>query len=119
MGVMVDRKADVADALAGARARTTALLAPLDDAALTAQHSTLMSPLVWDLAHIAHYEELWLVRALGVRPPRHQPPPARPPPPLLAPGAARSFGEAVRRRVPDAGIPPTGEPRIDALLASD
>ena len=41
------------------------LLAPLDDEALCSQHSELMSPLVWDLAHIAHFEELWLVRALG------------------------------------------------------
>ena len=24
-----------------------------------------MSPLCWDLAHIAHYEELWLLRALA------------------------------------------------------
>ena len=30
-----------------------------------ASTTSLMSPLVWDLAHIANYEELWLVRALG------------------------------------------------------
>ena len=35
----------------------------LDDAELTAQHSRLMSPLVWDLAHVGNYEELWLLRA--------------------------------------------------------
>ena len=29
------------------------------------QVSPLMSPLVWDLAHIGHYEELWLLRELG------------------------------------------------------
>ena len=29
---------------------------------LRAQHSPLMSPLVWDLAHVGHYEELWLIR---------------------------------------------------------
>ena len=42
--------------LTDARARTLELLASFDDAALVAQHSPLMSPLVWDLAHIAHYE---------------------------------------------------------------
>ena len=41
------------------------LLAPLDDDDMCRQHSELMSPLVWDLAHCAHFEELWLVRALG------------------------------------------------------
>ena len=29
------------------------------------QHSPLMSPLVWDLAHIGNYEDQWLLRALG------------------------------------------------------
>jgi len=45
------------------RRRSLELLAPLDDAALTRQHSPLMSPLVWDLAHVGNYEDLWLVRA--------------------------------------------------------
>ena len=33
------------------------------------QHSPLMSPLVWDLAHIGNQEELWLVRDVGGREP--------------------------------------------------
>lgn len=45
-----------------ARARTEALLAPLDDEQLTRQVSLLQSPLVWDLAHIGYFEELWLLR---------------------------------------------------------
>jgi iron(II)-dependent oxidoreductase len=40
----------------------------VDDADLAAQHSPLMSPLVWDLAHIGNQEELWLVREAGGRP---------------------------------------------------
>jgi iron(II)-dependent oxidoreductase len=44
-----------------ARARTEALLAPLDDEQLTRQVSPLQSPLVWDLAHIGYFEELWLL----------------------------------------------------------
>ena len=33
------------------------------------QLSPLMSPLCWDLAHIGHYEELWLLRELAGAPP--------------------------------------------------
>ena len=45
-----------------ARKRTEALLEPLDDEQLTDQVSPLQSPLVWDLAHIGYFEELWLLR---------------------------------------------------------
>ena len=45
-----------------ARERTEALLQPLDDEQLTRQVSPLQSPLVWDLAHIGYFEELWLLR---------------------------------------------------------
>ena len=44
-----------------ARTRTEALLQPLDDEQLTRQVSPLQSPLVWDLAHIGYFEELWLL----------------------------------------------------------
>jgi len=50
----------VLDALSDTRARTFALVAHLDDGALERVHSTLMSPLVWDLGHIAAFEDLWL-----------------------------------------------------------
>jgi iron(II)-dependent oxidoreductase len=39
-----------------------AVLEPLDDEQLTRQVSPLQSPLVWDLAHIGYFEELWLLR---------------------------------------------------------
>jgi iron(II)-dependent oxidoreductase len=51
---------DVLDALRDTRARTLALVAHLDDDALEHVHSPLMSPLVWDLGHIAAFEDLWL-----------------------------------------------------------
>ncbi|MCM3922733.1 DinB family protein, partial [Frankia sp. AiPs1] len=54
----------VADALDLARARSLAYT-DVDAEELLRQHSPLMSPLVWDLAHIGNYEDLWLVRALG------------------------------------------------------
>lgn len=48
--------------LAEARERTVELVGPLSDADLRRQHDPLMSPIVWDLGHIAHFEELWLTR---------------------------------------------------------
>jgi gamma-glutamyl hercynylcysteine S-oxide synthase len=56
----------LAGALATARERST-VLTSIDDAELVAQHSPLMSPLVWDLAHVGSQEELWLVRDVGGR----------------------------------------------------
>src|SRR5918999_227091 len=47
-----------------ARARTFLLVAPLSDEELHTQHDPLMSPILWDLGHIAHFEELWLTRNL-------------------------------------------------------
>jgi gamma-glutamyl hercynylcysteine S-oxide synthase len=48
--------------LAEGRARTLEIVAPLTDEDLQRQHSRLMSPIAWDLGHIAHFEELWLLR---------------------------------------------------------
>jgi iron(II)-dependent oxidoreductase len=42
------------------RAGTLALIAQLGDDDLERVHSPIMSPLVWDLGHIAAYEDLWL-----------------------------------------------------------
>jgi iron(II)-dependent oxidoreductase len=58
----------VTDALTEGRERTLALVAPLSDADVEAQHTAIMSPLAWDLAHIAAYEELWLVHRHGGQP---------------------------------------------------
>jgi iron(II)-dependent oxidoreductase len=48
-----------------ARAQTLALVAGLSDEQLERVHSTLMSPLVWDLGHIASFEDLWLAHRRG------------------------------------------------------
>ena len=58
-------------ALEEARQRTLDLVAPLSDADVETAHSALMSPLVWDLAHIAAYEDLWLVHRHGREPLLH------------------------------------------------
>ncbi|HEY7256823.1 MAG TPA: SUMF1/EgtB/PvdO family nonheme iron enzyme [Solirubrobacterales bacterium] len=62
-------KAAIADRLAEARRRTLDLVDPLDDEQLNRVHSELLSPLAWDLGHIANFEELWLVRTIGGREP--------------------------------------------------
>ena len=64
-------RALIARELTGARQRTSLLTDSVDEADLVRQHSPLMSPLVWDLAHIANQEELWLLREVGGREPMH------------------------------------------------
>lgn len=58
----------IVEALSEARGRTLALVAPLSDADVETAHTELMSPLVWDLAHIAAYEDLWLVHRYASEP---------------------------------------------------
>ena len=56
---------DPAVALQEARERTLAIVAPLSREDMERVHDPLMSPLVWDLAHIAAYEDLWIGHRLG------------------------------------------------------
>jgi gamma-glutamyl hercynylcysteine S-oxide synthase len=112
MDVSTDLLERSAQALDVVRQRSLALLAPLDDPALLRQHSPLMSPLVWDLAHVGNYEDLWLVRAAGGR--RGVEPDLdeiydafrhvradRPSLPLLGPADARRYIARVRDRALD------------------
>jgi len=105
-------RAVIARELTGARQRTSLLTDSVDEADLVRQHSPLMSPLVWDLAHIANQEELWLLREVGGREPMHpeidplydafeHPRSERPTLPLLPPAEARAYGHEVRGRVLD------------------
>ena len=102
----------IAGRLLAARERTCLLTGCVDDADLVRQHSPLMSPLVWDLAHIANQEELWLLRTVGGREPMHpeidplydafeHPRAVRPSLPLLPPAEARRYAGEVRGRVLD------------------
>lgn len=105
-------RTQIAEVLTRARARTTVLTEAVDEAELVAQHSPLMSPLVWDLAHIGNQEELWLVRDVGGREPvradidhlydafRHARA-DRPALPLLDPVQARGYVGTVRDKVLD------------------
>src|SRR3712207_6145139 len=51
--------------LAETRARTLALVEHLDPADLERVLDPILSPLVWDLGHIAAYEDLWLCHRHG------------------------------------------------------
>lgn len=122
--------------LAEARTRVLGLVAAFDDAVLRRQHDPLMSPLVWDLAHVANYEDLWLVRALGGDPTParagageadvdhlydafRNPRATRERLPLLSPQEARDYGDRVRvaalERLAAADLSPDGD---DPLLAA-
>lgn len=51
---------EIAALLTEARERTLLLTASLSEPDLRRQHDPLMSPIVWDLGHIAHFEDVWL-----------------------------------------------------------
>ena len=123
-------RAESTNALADARGRTHSVLNPLTEAELVEQHSPLMSPLVWDLAHIAHYEELWLIRSLGRGPATDlrfddiydafkHPRAERPTLDLLDVTQARAFASAVRERVLETDATPGSDPQVQALLVDD
>ena len=59
----------IASRLVEARERTLRLVEPLDEEQLNRVYSPLLSPLAWDLGHIANFEELWLVQTIGGREP--------------------------------------------------
>jgi iron(II)-dependent oxidoreductase len=97
-----------------ARERTLRLV-EIDDAELLRQYDPLMSPLVWDLAHIGWQEEMWLLRGNDPRRPGMLAPAveglydafqhsraSRAELPLLPPGDARSFCRTVRAKSLDA-----------------
>ena len=104
---------DVVRDLTSARTRTLELT-DLDEPTLIAQHDPLMSPLVWDLAHVGQQEELWLLRAGDPARPGMLAPEVdslydafkhkraeRPSLPLMPPVEARAFNHEVRGRVLD------------------
>jgi iron(II)-dependent oxidoreductase len=120
----------VAEVLTRARDRSQLLTEAVDDDDLVRQHSPLMSPLVWDLAHVGNQEELWLVRDVGGRAPVRQDIDQlydafkharadRPALPLLGPAGARSYVREVRDKVLDvlAHSPLRGRPLLDQGFA--
>jgi len=51
---------EISALLAEARERTLLLVSSLSEEDLRRQHDPLMSPIIWDLGHIAHFEDVWL-----------------------------------------------------------
>ncbi|MEX0993369.1 MAG: ergothioneine biosynthesis protein EgtB [Solirubrobacterales bacterium] len=99
----------IAARLEQTRARTLALVDQLSEDALNRVHDPLMSPIVWDLGHMAAFEDLWLVQnAFGAEPLRAQledvydpftaPREGRGQLPYLRSDDCLSYMEAVRRR---------------------
>jgi iron(II)-dependent oxidoreductase len=68
--VLTDTHALV-DELAAQRERTLALIGHLSDTDLERVIDPIMSPLVWDLGHIAAYEDLWLNHRFAGQPLLH------------------------------------------------
>ena len=107
----MDLKQVAADKLDEVRRRSLALLEPISDEDQVLQHSPLMSPLVWDLAHVGNYEEIWLLRTIAGVPVRPQlddiydafkhARKERTRLPLLGPREARTYISEVRDKVFD------------------
>src|SRR3712207_9291741 len=84
--------------LEAVRARTLALVGDLEPADLHRPLAPIMSPLVWDLGHIAAYEDLWAVHRLAGEP-------------LLRPDLAHVYDAFETPRAARAEIPLRSEER--------
>jgi iron(II)-dependent oxidoreductase len=102
--------AEISSLLSEARSRTFLLMSALSDEDLRLQHDKLMSPIVWDLGHIGHFEEVWLVENLangstgseglrGIYNPFENPRAQRDELPLPSRSECHRYLEAVRGRV--------------------
>jgi gamma-glutamyl hercynylcysteine S-oxide synthase len=131
---MTDHRETLAAALTAARDRTLRLT-DHDEPELLVQHTPLLSPLVWDLAHVGQQEDLWLLRRGDARRPGLLPPSVealydaftqpravRARLPLLPPVEARAYGREVRARVLDRletlGVSDDGDPFDFAMVVS-
>jgi iron(II)-dependent oxidoreductase len=92
-----------------ARRHTLTLIEPLTEEQLNRVYDPILSPLIWDLGHIANFEELWLVQRIGGREPLRgdlgelydaieQPRKIRGELPILKADEVRPYMEQVRER---------------------
>jgi iron(II)-dependent oxidoreductase len=102
----------IAELLTEARARTLLLTSVLTEDELRQQHDRIMSPIVWDLGHIAHFEEVWLLENIesgsagseglrGIYNPFEHPRATRDALPLPSLQECRAYMGTVRRAVLD------------------
>jgi gamma-glutamyl hercynylcysteine S-oxide synthase len=128
----VTQREKIARELTTARNRTLRLV-DFDDAELHRQYDPLMSPLVWDLAHIGWQEELWLLRGNDPGRPGLLDPQvercydaflnsraSRVDLPLLSPAEARSYCSTVRNKALDSldALPTDGDEFTFGLVIS-
>jgi iron(II)-dependent oxidoreductase len=106
--------------LAAVRERTLELVASIDEDVLGCRPDAIMSPLAWDVGHIAAYEELWIARRIGGHESLHPeleelydaaetPRPLRAALPFLRGPDCLAYLEAVRERT----IEVLEDPRVD------
>jgi iron(II)-dependent oxidoreductase len=92
-----------------ARRHTLRLIEPLTEEQLNRVYDPILSPLIWDLGHIANFEEIWLVQRIGGREPLRgdlgelydaieQPRKIRGELPILRADEVRPYMEGVRER---------------------
>jgi iron(II)-dependent oxidoreductase len=102
----------LAESLKRVRTRTLRLVRALPAERVTRPAAEFMGPILWDLGHLAWYEELWLLRRLRGAPPLHDgfdemfdafesPRPGRAALPLPSIDGVLDYLESVRRRVLD------------------
>ena len=119
-------KESIAARLAEARKRTLQLIEPLSDEQLNRVYTPLLSPLSWDLGHIANFEELWLVQNIAGREPMdgklgrlydaiENPRAGRNELPILRGAELRAYMEEVRERTLEVldGIELEGDPLLE------
>jgi iron(II)-dependent oxidoreductase len=130
LGCVSSRMARIAERLARVRARTFELYEPLAERALHRTPDPIMSPPIWDLGHIAAYEELWLVCRLTGRPslyPQLQsaydafetPRARRTEIPLLDEDGCRTYLERVRERSLESLAAADFDPQTGSELTAD
>ena len=122
---MSARATALAEQLTAVRDRTFELYAPLAERDLLRTPAPIMSPPLWDLGHIAAYEELWLACTLGGAPSQYPelqraydafetPRAERTKVKLLDAGGCRAYLDAVRERSLDVlartDLDPAGSP---------
>ncbi|MGH9382562.1 MAG: ergothioneine biosynthesis protein EgtB, partial [Thermoanaerobaculia bacterium] len=89
--------------LAEVRKRTLELMAPVDEPTRRRQHIPILSPMVWDLGHMACFEDTWIRGRLAGKP-------------LLEPELAQLFDPAANPRPTRATLPvPNGEALSDYM----
>lgn len=103
---------EIADLLTEARDRTLELVSRVSEEDLCTQHDPLMSPIIWDLGHIGHFEEVWLLENIngadttseglrGIYNPFENPRAVRDRLPLPTVGECRQYLDGVRDAVVD------------------